>query len=283
MTSSGALLRNARAVTGFLAGLAIAVLSTGPAAAEAGTFSANYSISIAGIPIGKAAAESRFNGSRYTLTINGFTSGVSRLVSDATANLASNGSIYGSRVLPVSYRLDTVDGGHVSSIEIRMNGGTVTNVKAVPEPRESPDRVPLNGRDKQNVVDPLSALILPAPGVGNMTAEKACDRTVRVFDGWQRFDVRLSFKRQREIKGPDGSYSGPVYVCGARFIPVAGHVPKRVKSLANNKSIEIWLAPISDMSLLVPYSIQLSIPLGTLVVRANRLTFGPPSERAAAE
>jgi hypothetical protein len=184
--------------------------------------------------------------------------------------------------MPASYRLDTVDGGHVSSIEIRMNSGTVTNVKAVPEPRESPDRVPLNGRDKQNVVDPLSALILPAPGVAKMTAEKACDRTVRIFDGWQRFDVRLSFKRQREVKGPDGSYSGPVYVCGARFIPVAGHVPKRVKSLANNKSIEIWLAPISDMSLLVPYSIQLNIPLGTLVVRASRLNFGDGTEQRAA-
>jgi hypothetical protein len=115
-----------------------------------------------------------------------------------------------------------------------------------------------------------------------MTAEKACDRTVRIFDGWQRFDVRLSFKRQREVKGPDGSYSGPVYVCGARFIPVAGHVPKRVKSLANNKSIEIWLAPISDMSLLVPYSIQLNIPLGTLVVRASRLNFGDGTEQRAA-
>lgn len=269
-------------MTGLLAGLVLGGFSADAGAVETGTFSATYSISIAGIPIGKAAAESRFNGRQYTLTINGFTSGVSRLVSDASANLASNGSIYGSRVLPVSYRLNTVDGGNVSTIEMRMNGGTVTAVKAVPEPREAPDRVPLNGSDKQNVVDPLSALILPAPGVANMTAEQACDRTVRVFDGWQCFDVRLSYKRQRQIDGPEGSYSGPVYVCSARFIPVAGHVPRRVKALANNKSIEIWLAPIADMSLLVPYSIQLNIPLGTLVVRANRLTFGP-SERAAAE
>jgi hypothetical protein len=270
-------------MTGLLAGLVLGGLSAEAGAVETGMFSATYSISIAGIPIGKAAAESRFNGRQYTLTINGFTSGVSRLVSDATANLASNGSIYGSRVLPASYRLATSDGGHVASIEMRMNGGTVTDVKTIPEPREVPDRVPLNGRDKQNIVDPLSALILPAPGVANMTAEQACDRTVRIFDGFQRFDVRMSYKRQREINGREGSYSGPVYVCSARFVPVAGHVPKRVKSLANNKSIEIWLAPISDMSLLVPYSIQLNIPLGTLVVRANNLTFGPPSERAAAE
>lgn len=270
---------------GLLAALALGggCAAGGAVAADSGTFTATYSISIAGIPIGKAAAESRFNGSRYTLTINGFTSGVSRLVSDATANLASNGAISGSRVLPSSYRLETVDGGHAASIEMRMNAGTVTAVKAIPEPREPPDRVPLNGRDKQNIVDPLSALILPTPGVGKMTAEQACDRTVRVFDGWQRFDVRLSYKRQRDVNGSDGAYSGPVYICGARFIPVAGHVPKRVKALANNKSIEIWLAPISDMSLLVPYSIQLNLPLGTLVVRANNLKFGPPAERAAAE
>jgi hypothetical protein len=143
--------------------------------------------------------------------------------------------------------------------------------------------VPVTNGDKQNVVDPLSALILPAPGVGRMSAEEACDRTVHVFDGFQRFDVKLSFKKQREVSGREGSYSGPVYVCAARFVPVAGHVPSRVKALANNKSIEIWLAPVADMSILVPYNIQLAIPLGVLSVRANRLVIGAGAQRAAAE
>ena len=276
-------LRASRARIGLIVGLAFAGLPGAVDALEAGTFTATYAISIAGIPIGRANAESRFNGSRYTLTINGFTSGVSRIVSDATANLASNGYIAGGRVLPTSYRLDTNERGFSTSVDMRMSGGAVTAVKADPEPKQAKDRVPVNGRDKQNVVDPLSALILPAPGVADMSGEVACDRTVRVFDGWQRFDVRLSFKKQREVKGRDGSYSGPVFVCGARYVPVAGHVPGRVKALANNKSIEIWLAPVADMSLLVPYSIQLGVPLGTLVVRASRLEISPTSQRAAAE
>jgi len=269
------------------AALAVAVAfatSGDPAhAVEAGSFSASYGITISGIPIGGAEANSHFDGRRYTLTINGYTSGISRLVSDATANLASNGSIFGARVLPSAYRLDTADGGYSATIDMRMSGGAVMSVRAAPEPRLESDRVPLTGTDKQNVVDPLSALILPAPGVGKMTAEKACDRTVHVFDGFQRFDVKLSFKKQREVNGSEGSYSGPVYVCAARFIPVAGHVPSRVKSLANNKSIEIWLAPVADMSLLVPYNIQLAIPLGILSVRANRLVVGAGGQRAAAE
>lgn len=272
-----------RAATGLVVGLAFAGFSSTGNAVEAGTFSGSYSIAISGIPIGGADVESRFDGSHYTLTINGFTSGVSRLVSDATANLASNGYVAGSRVLPSAYRIDTAESGFVSSIDMRMSGGAIVTVKTVPEPREIKERVPLTNADKRNVVDPLSALILPAPGVAHMTGETACDRTVHVFDGFQRFDVRLSFKKQRDVTGRDGSYSGPVFVCSARFVPVAGHVPNRVKSLANNKSIEIWLAPVADMSLLVPYNIQLNIPLGVLSVRASRLVAGAASQRAAAE
>lgn len=272
-----------RAGIGLLAALGCASIASRAEAIEAGTFTASYGITISGIPIGGAEAKSRFDGSRYTLTINGFTSGVSRLVSDATANMASNGAVAGARVLPSSYRLDTAEGGYVTTVDMKMNGGAIMSVKAVPEPRLSDERVPLATSDKRNVVDPLSALILPAPGVGKMTGETACDRTVHVFDGFQRFDVRLSFKKQRDVNGKDGSYSGPVFVCAARFIPVAGHVPSRVKSLANNKSIEIWLAPLADMSLLVPYNIQLAIPLGVLSVRASRLVVGPGAQRAAAE
>ncbi len=272
-----------RAGLGLLAALGCAAIAPSAQAIEAGTFTASYGITISGIPIGGAEAKSRFDGSRYTLTINGFTSGVSRLVSDATANLASNGNVAGVRVLPSSYRLDTAEGGYVTTVDMKMNAGAVSSVKAVPEPRLSDDRVPLTSSDKRNIVDPLSALIIPAAGVDRMDGESACDRTVHVFDGFQRFDVRLSFKKQRDVSGKDGSYSGPVFVCAARFVPVAGHVPSRVKSLANNKSIEIWLAPVADMSLLVPYNIQLSIPLGVLSVRASKLIIGPANQRAAAE
>ncbi len=272
-----------RAGIGLAIALACANVGGRAYAVEAGTFSATYGITISGIPIGGAEANSRFDGRRYTVTINGFTSGISRLVSDATANLASIGSISGARVLPSSYRLDTAEGGYASTIDMKMSGGAIMSVKAVPTPRLASDRVPVTSDDKQNVVDPLSALILPAPGVAKMTAEQACDRTVHVFDGFQRFDVKLSFKKQREVSGRDGSYSGPVYVCAARFVPLSGHVPSRVKSLANNKSIEIWLAPVADMSLLIPYNIQLAIPLGTLSVRASRLIVGPPGQRAASE
>lgn len=276
---SGAL----KAGLGMLVALVVVNAGGRAFAVEAGSFSASYGITISGIPIGGAEASSHFDGRRYTLTINGFTSGISRLVSDGTANLASNGSISGSRVLASSYRLDTQESGYVTTIDMKMSGGSVMSVKTIPDPQLAKDRVPLSSGDKQNIVDPLSALIIPAPGVAKMTAEEACDRTVHIFDGFQRFDVKMSFKKQRDVSGTDGSYSGPVYVCAARFVPLAGHVPSRVKSLANNKSIEIWLAPVADMSLLVPYNIQLAIPLGVLSVRANRLMIGNGNQRAAAE
>ena len=47
-----------------------------------------------------------------------------------------------------------------------------------------------------------------------------------IFDGYQRFDLALSFKRMDEAKVEHG-YQGPVVVCSVAYRPIAGHRPAR--------------------------------------------------------
>ena len=64
------------------------------------------------------------------------------------------------------------------------------------------------------------------PGSGDTFVPQACPRTLAIFDGRMRYDLKLAFKRLDQVKSEKG-YQGPVVVCAVYFAPVAGHIPDR--------------------------------------------------------
>ncbi|MBZ9937381.1 DUF3108 domain-containing protein [Mesorhizobium sp. BR1-1-16] len=267
----------------------VAMIGSFPAAARAptavvrsGQVEASYTMGLNGITIGRFKLDAIVERSTYTMTIRGTTSGLSRLVSDGTGLLKSSGQIAGATVLPKDYYLDTTESGQTSSVvDMRMRSGTIVSVAALPPLPIKADRVPLLPQHKHKIVDPLSAMIAPLYK-GDMA--RACNRTIPVFDGWQRFDIRLFYKSTAEVKGEGGSYSGTVYVCGARYVPVAGHRPSReqVKFMEANTNLEVWLAPAEDIGLMLPYRMQIGTEAGVLTIHASRFASTGRDQRAAA-
>jgi len=245
-------------------------LIAGPAAhAETATLTASYTISIAGVTIGRADVTSRFTEKGYAAAINGSTWGISRFVSDARASLAGSGRISGSSIVPGTYNFDTSEGDFTTQVRMSMRGGSVVQLEAFPNLIEAADRVPLTGRHKNNVVDPVGAFFVALDRPGPPDGPRVCNRTVKVFDGWQRYDIRTSY---RETKNVTGGYTGDVIVCAARYVPIAGHRPSResVEYMANNKRLEIWMAPVEGTNLLIPYRILIGTKVGDLVVAARQ-------------
>lgn len=237
-----------------------------PASADGTTLEASYVIAIGGFTIGRAEARGTFSNREYSAAITGSTFGVSRFVSDARASLAGAGRISGSTVNPASYNLDTADSGLETQVRMQLRGGSVASLSAAPSLIEAADRVPLTQRHKNNILDPVGAFLVAVdnPADGN----RVCNRTVKVFDGWQRFDVRLSY---RETKTVSGAYQGNAIVCGARYVPIAGHRPSResVEYMANNQRLEVWVVPIEGTNVMVPYRILIGTQIGDLVVQAR--------------
>jgi hypothetical protein len=256
-----------------------------PAFAGDATLKASYAITIAGITIGRAEAESRFTDTGYATSITGSTYGISRFVSDAHAALAGNGRISGARVVPATYKLETSEKGFETHVNMAMRGGSIVDLLAVPRLVQAPDRVPLTASHKQNVVDPVGAFVVAVNGAAPHAGETACARTVRVFDGWQRYDVRLSYKESKTVTGGTDGYSGEVYVCGARYVPVAGHRPGResVQYMADNKRLEVWLVPVKDTAVMVPYRIVIGTKVGDLVIGARTFVVTPTERQARAD
>jgi len=270
-----------------LAGLGFVGLAVAPAelkAAETTTFKATYTISIGTAVVGHASAESRFNGDSYVAAISGSTGGLSRLVSDASARLSGSGHILGTSVRPSAFKLETVEGDFGTYVRMAMAGGRITNLVAVPSLAAAADRVPVTPRHKTGVVDPLSAFLVPIDHPGIVSGRAACSRTIKVFDGWTRFDVQLFYKGVKAVDGGDDTYAGRIIVCGAHYVPVAGHrTAESVNDLVDNDRIEIWLAPVGHAPLLVPFRIVVGTKWGDLTVYATRFTTGASQERASLE
>ncbi len=229
---------------------------------------ATYYIAIAGLTIGRAEVEGRFARGQYATAISGSTFGISRFVSDASAILAGNGRIKGTTVLPSTYNMQTREGDFGTLVRMAMSGGAVTDVFAQPGLVEASDRIPVLQRHKSDIVDPIGAFVVSLGERTDADGEFVCDRTVRVFDGWQRFDVALHFKRTTDVRS---GYRGRAIVCGARYIPVAGHRPEReaVQFMAENKRLEVWLIPVRGTNVMVPYQFVIGTKAGNLTVTAR--------------
>jgi hypothetical protein len=154
-----------------------------------------------------------------------------------------------------------------------LKSGRVAKVEIDPPLEPRPDRVPVKAADKQGVVDPMSALLMPAVASKNLTDPANCDRTIPVFDGASRMNVVLSYGETKNVEVP--GYSGPVLVCNARYVPISGHRSERpaTKFMQENKDIAVWLAPVEGPRLLFPLKVSVRTMIGMGEMQASLWSF----------
>jgi hypothetical protein len=180
------------------------------------------------------------------------------------------GTVVRNTLVPRTVSIDTRDSGdRKQSIRMTLLGGRVQSESVVPPMPPFADRVPLSREDRRNVLDPLTAMVIPLPPGMEPSNPSVCNRTLPLFEGTERFNIRMSFLRSEKVKTAKG-YEGPVVVCRATYKAIAGHRKrKQVSYMEENRTIEAWLAPVGDSRFLVPWRISLGTMLGPLIVEAN--------------
>jgi hypothetical protein len=253
-------------------GLVLAGLVAGlSASASAEMLHVRYGVSLLGLPLGTAGLEAKFDPANYSVEVTAKLSGLAALVSSSKGAATATGGLGGARVAPTTYATTSANAKETRTVRMAMNAGTVRGVEITPPFVDQPGRVPLSEADKRNILDPVSALVMPVASGQSLVGPSACNRTLPIFDGYTRFDVTLRFVGVRQIKSK--SYSGPVSICAARYVPLAGHRPDRpgTKFMAENKDLETWLVPVESAHLVVPYRISVRTMLGTTIIEAQDL------------
>lgn len=242
------------------------------AARAADAVEIQYGISLASLPIGTAQLAASFNRDAYKLDVKARMTGLAGMLTSGKGAGAATGSAAGGKVSPATYALVSGGGDNTVSVRMAMNAGSVANLEIEPPLEPRPDRVPLQESHTRNVVDPISALLMSPPPGNGLLDRANCERTIPVFDGAGRFDVKLSYSATRKVSVP--GYSGDVLVCSARYTPIAGHRASRkaTQFMAENKEMEVWLAPLEGPRALLPYKISVRTMIGTAVIEATKLT-----------
>jgi hypothetical protein len=195
-----------------------------------------------------------------------------RFVVSGEGAMRTTGAVVDGKLVPASFVLGTAHDEEHDAVKMTIAGGDVKDLTAETNvPQE--ERVPVTDADRKGILDPLTAMLIPMEGAGDMVAADACRRTLPIFDGRRRFDLALSFKRIDQVKADTG-YAGPAVVCAVAFHPIAGHRPGSalLKYLTGGRDIELTFAPIAGTRLLAPFRLAISSLLGNLVIDATDFT-----------
>jgi hypothetical protein len=248
-------------------GIAAAFVSGAGACAD--VLHATYRVSLIGFPIGAANLNADLTPTSYSIEADAKLTGLARLFSNAQGASAGKGAIVQGHVSPASFATIAADSRMTRTIRMALAGNAVTGVDISPPFEDKPDRVPLGPGDEKGVVDPVGAFVIPAPASGPIVSPASCNRKIPIFDGYTRFDIDLTYVGERSVAAK--GYEGPVAVCAARYVPISGHRRDRpaTKFMADNKDLEVWLAPIASDHVLIPFRISARTMIGTTVVEAT--------------
>jgi hypothetical protein len=252
-------------------GSALALLAAplGDHACAEGNLDASYTISFARIRVGDITATVVFGDTEYAMSASGRAGGFMKVLMDGEGSFTTRGTITDGHPVPTNFSSKIVSNAETSDVTMVLDEGSVKELAAAPLP--SSGRVPVTEANRQGIVDPLTAMLFSAAAAGEGLSQEACRRTLPIFDGHQRYDLKLAFKRMDKVTAEKG-YAGPVVVCSLRYEPIVGHSASNslVKYLSEGREMEMALAPIAGTRLLAPFRLSVVSMLANLVIEANR-------------
>ena len=246
-----------------IAGLAMSSTSF----AETRNHETRFSVKFAGVEIGRASFKIKFDDKSYSLKGSGKTTGLVEWVAPSIGSFESAGAMIENQLRPKVHKVSVVEKKKKEeSVKLSFVDDTVADIQIKSNKkrkvRKAPKYVPVEAKHLAAVLDPASTLIVPMTGADARDGNKVCNQRFPVFDGETRYDIKLRYKSTKKINTE--GYNGHAYVCQMRYIPVAGHKKnhRNVKEMANNKHMEIWLAPMEGVSVFTPIQIRIGTKYG---------------------
>ncbi|HMQ57651.1 MAG TPA: DUF3108 domain-containing protein [Rhizobiaceae bacterium] len=256
-----------RVVAYLLASLACAGLASPAMAAPEQKFRTEYSIIAFGLPVAQTSFETSIGERSYAMNGSLRTVGLVQVFAATKGSINASGSFSDSRISAQSFAMRYTSGDKTKRTDIGFSRGNVTSSTSVPPPKavKAPDWVPVSSAHLRGVTDPISALVIPARNSGEV-----CRRTLRVYDGEMRVDIKLSYLRT--IPFSTKGFKGDAVTCSGRFVPVSGYPKgkKEIRQLRDTGRIEVSFAPIAETGLYAPVSARIRTSSGTFSVRASR-------------
>ena len=112
---------------------------------------------------------------------------------DGEGEFTAEGRIIGGHPTPTNFTSKFVSNSEASDVKMVLEDGVVKELAATPPPGSN--RVPVTEANRQAIIDPLTAMLFSTVAGAEGLSQEACRHTLPVFDGHQRYDLKLAFKR----------------------------------------------------------------------------------------
>jgi hypothetical protein len=246
----------------------------GPATADA--IRVHYRADLAGVEIGALRAE--VDADCYRIVFDG-SFGPPDKPAAAGVTAEAVGQLLFGRIQPDLYTARLAGAGAPRRVAVAFANGAVGAVAVLPPVAGGSAGTHPLGSHARGVVDPLSALAIPAAPRG-LAPLSACGRTQRVFDGLTRYDVELFPSRVESIVLADKPVEAMVCRAQRRAVPSPG-TRRWPDTLPANRAL-VWLAPLADGRLLLPVRIEADLGWGRLLLETTDPRPFQAATRAAA-
>jgi hypothetical protein len=178
--------------------VAIMAAALGDHANAQGKLDASYTISFARIRVGDITANVAIGGSEYSISARGHAGGVMKPLVDGEGSFTTRGTIKHGRPVPTTFISEIVSNAETSDVTMVLDEGSVKELAASPPPGW--DRVPVTEANRQGIVDPLTAMLFSGAAAGEGLSHEACRHTLPIFDGRQRYDLKLAPPNPKDDK-----------------------------------------------------------------------------------
>ncbi|MFC5385651.1 DUF3108 domain-containing protein [Aquamicrobium segne] len=238
--------------------------SSGAMAAQ--NFSGDYSVTYLGLPIARAAIKSTYEKSNYSISGAVTSAGLGRIFDDTKGTLRATGKIMNEGPVSHSFRAEYVSAKKPSLVDIRFANGTVVSTQVKPAPKKrGKDWVALQEAHLRAAIDPIASTMVRADSIDHV-----CGRTVKMYDGEIRADLKLSRVSMGtvSVKG----YKGPTVTCRMNFQPVSGYRKgkKSLNYLKDRSRIMVTFAPVGQTGIYAPIRATIGTQIGTITISASR-------------
>lgn len=237
------------------------------AANAAQAYKSEYRVSLYGLTIAKANFSTNVSDSR-AYEVNGelMSSGLGSLFDDTSGTLDAKGQYGKAGPIPSSYAVKYKHGKRNKTTSIAFTDGNVAETVNVPPIRKKENWVELKPDDLKSVADPISGVMVAADNL-----DQVCSRTLHMYDGQTRIDLKLSPEGGARPFATNG-FKGDAITCTAKFVPISGYQSgrKAIEYLKNSSKISMTFASLGKSGIYSPVQAKIGTQIGTVTVYATR-------------
>ena len=223
-------------------------IAPAPAARKDTRFTVAYKGSLFLIPLGKLTVTGNINSVGYAMRADMDTAGLGRIAKEQGLWSTSLGYYSPQGMRPTEHIIQKLN---KKARRVTLRYDSQNNPTATINPRFGSMGVPpASAEERREAVDAMSG-IMQLMMTGHVFGDRPCVGSVKIFDGKQRYNLRLEADGNKSIR--QKSYKGESVRCNVYMQTVSGYDPEDLLSAEEAATpLQVYLANFEEAGLYIP-------------------------------